>query len=255
MKINLPILFFILICSDSLSAQKWQLSIGPSLPIGNFARSDINNPNSGLAILGEALEVGYLIKEHKNVSLLIKANAERNPINRSALSNQYDQMILGNPGGPPSTLHGAPVTNWSFENHAWWRAGLSAGVQLQTKELNKQRWYGGGWLGGVYVISPSVSGSAFDDSTHTRYSQSSGSAYGINYQIKGGMILRTSNRIWDIAIVYSGTNNIAFKNITRSFYYNHYNGNAAQAYFYQNWNSVTANQVFSTLQLLIGIRF
>jgi hypothetical protein len=256
MKFKLLFLFSILIYSNYLYAQKWLISIGPSFPMGTFASSDIYSPYAGLASLGETLEVGYLIKQHKNVSFLIKAHGERNPINRSEISRQYDQMILGTPGGPPSTLHGAPVTNWSFENHSWWTTELLAGIEVETKDKNKQRWYGQGLLGGVFVKSPSVNGSAYNDSTHTGYNQSSSSAYGFNYQIKAGMILISSKRLaWDIGLVYSGTNNVGFKNITSSFYYNHYNGNVAQAYVYQYSNKREANQVISSLQLLIGIRF
>jgi hypothetical protein len=245
------------------SQQRLDITAGPSFPLGIFKNSDINNAKAGAANLGERLDVSFTRNLSIHWGYIIKIYEQRNGLNVSSLSKQYDQIDYGNVviyGGsyarPPAPAdHHSTLSNWKFNNTAWWTTGLLFGLEGRTSLNNKLDLFAQIMAGPAYIKAAIISGNAYDDSTQGKYSRMEGNAFGLNYEIKTGFIYNTGKRFNLISsIIYTGTNNVKFKNVTGSFYYSHYNSLTLPyfyAYSYKNFHYHT----LSSFQLTIGVSF
>ena len=163
-------------------------------------------------------------------------------------------------GGPyarpplPAQQH-APLSNWKFNNSAWWTTGLLIGLEGRTSLNKRLDLFAQIMAGPAYVKAPAISGTAYDDSTQAKYSHFEGNAFGLNFEIKTGFIYNIGKRFNLISsITYTGTNNVKFKKVIGSFYYSHYNS-FTLPYFYAYSYKNTQYQTLSSLQLTIGVSF
>lgn len=245
------------------SQQRLDITVGPSFPLSNFRNSDINKVNAGAAIAGERLDVSLTHPYSNHWGYIIKLYEQRNGLNVNSISRQYDQLdysnvvIYGGPYArpPPPAQHHDQLTNWKFNKNAWWTTGLLIGLEGTTSLNNKLNLFGQIMVGPTFVKAPTVSGSAYNDSTQAAYNHKGANALGLNYEIKTGFIYNTGKRFNLISsLIYMGTNNIKFNNVTSSFYYNHYNS-LTLPYFYAYSNKSAQYQTLSSLQLTMGISF
>jgi hypothetical protein len=90
------------------------LSMGPSIPLGDFASKNIDNSNSGFANTGAFLDISFAYKlGYGNFGLTALLRGQSNPINAQALVNEMAQPII-------------VEANW-IENTSWNLGGLMFG--------------------------------------------------------------------------------------------------------------------------------
>jgi hypothetical protein len=260
--------FFLFILTFTLSnviysQQRLDISAGPSFPLGDFKNSDINNAKAAAASVGERLDISYTRKFSNHWGFVIKAYEQRNALNINSLSSQYDQVdysnvvIYGSPysSPPPPLQPHAPLNNWKFNKNAWWTSGLLIGLEGRTSLNNKLDFFAQIMAGPAFVLAPTVSGSASDDSTQAAYNRKGANGFGLNYEFKSGFIYNTGKRFNLIAsIIYTGTNNIKFNNVITTFYYSHFNS-FTLPYYYEYSTKRAEYQTLSSLQLTLGISF
>jgi hypothetical protein len=246
------------------------LSIGPSIPVGNYARTNLSNDQAVFAALGGSAILSYSRLIGKKIGLAAELLGQINPLNVKALEKDFGQqkfalpsVILSN--GPPQNLpHQVYVSyqNWGFDKKSWFSGSALVGgygefalskagnISVTTKVL----------LGAAYLSAPKLSGESHTDTSWIKVGQTAASAFGFAYSLSSGLKYDFNKKISLIAIIeYFGTSNVTFKNVTESLYsaYGEPNqftlGGGIANVSAQTSNTANTSQKVSILNISLGI--
>jgi hypothetical protein len=179
MKNLLSALFVILILTSVSEAQKKydflfvNFTAGPSIPIGEYASNDANNPGSGYAKVGIKGEIVGGINITRNISLLTEFFINTNSINLQTLNDKLDKLY--------------PGYTWEYEVKKWSLYGGFAGLSLRTQVNKKISTFIYALCGYVNSTSPEIILTAGYPDTKAYYHTESTSTAAITYKLTTGL--------------------------------------------------------------------
>lgn len=202
-------------------------SIGPSIPIGNYGSKDMKNNLAGFAKIGLSVNLSYGHKLGKHVGISAMLLGQLNPLNKKALENEFSQAKISNgvwfsssttdpPPSPPSyTIY----PNWKFDKDSWKMGSFLLGADGEFPSHSRNLFLmAKAMMGVIYVSSPEISGSSTTDTATANVKQSSVSAFGISYLLRGGIKYMVNRKISILfSVDHFSTNNIKFKDIKATF--------------------------------------
>jgi hypothetical protein len=225
-------LFIALLCLK-LFAQNSQdkgtifLSLGPSIPLGNYASSSLNNNNAGFASFGGNAKISYSQNFKKYFGGTAEFLGVINPLNLKSMQDAFSQhqfpdiSLYSNNGQPQNLPPSEYVSyqNWKFNKKSWMYGAMllggfghfpinkSGAISLTLKAS----------AGAVYLYSPSLHGYGYTDTSMAIVDQSGAKAYGFAYSFGTGIKYSSSKRIsYSFEVFYFGTSNVSFKNVSES---------------------------------------
>ena len=238
------------------------ISLGLSLPVGAYAKTDITNSSSGVANTGEVVKVAYTHLVSKSFGLSLAIHGQRNPLHTKAFeeslsqSDFYQSVFFSSTTNPsPTQIPSGKYGNWKVDKASWLLGALLAGgyAQVYPGSSDKLLLTAKAMLGVAYVHTPELNAKSSSDTALVQITQNDGSAPGFAYSIAGGFKLKCSGRIYLLSQVeYFGTGNIMFKDIKSTITAAHYqNGSPASL----SMQTATGNgkQKIAAINLNIGI--
>lgn len=114
-KTTTTLLFILLITYYSFSQDKGYvaISLGPSIPIGDFASTDLNNSSSGLAKTGAIFDITFAYKLGTNMGLTAMLRGQSNPVDNQSLLDQLNRED--------------PTISWRVDSKNWGIGGFMFG--------------------------------------------------------------------------------------------------------------------------------
>jgi hypothetical protein len=195
------------------------ISVGPSFPVGNYGRKNLDNSASGFAKTGETVAISYAKLTGKHFGFAGILVGQLNPLDTKAMENSFSQMRIPlgiwsssttNPPPGPYTTY----PNWKIEKKSWLAASLLAGGYGEFSSGDNFSFTVKAMAGVVYASSPAITGSSITDTAQAYYKQSSKSALGMSYLTSGGIKYNLSKKISLLTNVeYFATSEIRLKDI------------------------------------------
>ncbi len=186
------------------------LSLGPAIPVGKFASTNGNDPNSGLAKIGGLLDLSYIYRFH-NSSFGISGSlrARINNINGKAF---LSPLMNENPGYKWPDLH------ISWKAGAFMAGGYHTCALTKKISLDEELMFGlaDAWLPAVNIVAiKSLSDFPGDADVLFANSQKT-HALAFSSVLKVGASLRLTNRITLVANLDYWYLKPAFKNVAET---------------------------------------
>lgn len=238
------------------------LSIGPSLPVGNYAKTDPANNLSGYSKAGESINISFGYKLNKGIGLEAMLYGERNGLNTKAFANQLSELGF-------FAFYGDPryYSNWTIDKKSWYAESLLLGVTRQwyIGKTNSRVSIVAKALGGLaYVQYPELSANSKSDTSYVIIRQNSASAFGASFLLSAGVEYKLSKNTGILfSCEYFGTTQISFQNIDESIAAT--NGGLRVPKIYSLSNSVStpiaesygdnSKQAISSINIKLGICF
>jgi hypothetical protein len=203
------------------------LSVGPSIPVGNYGSTNLSNDQAGFAAPGGNASLSYCRRISKKFGLAAEMLGQINPLNIKAMEKSFSQQKFVEPyvtssNGQPQTLpppEYVSYQNWNFNKKSWWSGSLLVGGygQFPLSKPGNISFTTKAMLGAVYLTAPSLGGSGYTDSSFAQVSQSKASAFGFAYSFGAGMNYDLNKKVCFFASAeYFATANVTFKNVTES---------------------------------------
>lgn len=238
------------------------LTIGPSLPIGEYGKTDITNRSSGFANTGEFLKISYTHLLNTNFGLSAAIHGQRNPIDRKAFETSLAQAdFYGSPFASP-TPNPYPTQgpysrygNWKFDKSSWLFGTLLLGGHGQVIPHASKNivLLAKAMFGPVYAHAPELNGKSTSDTAVAEIKQKSSSAFGIAYLISGGVKFKLTDKIYLLTQAeYLGTNKIVFKDVETTVSSIHYSNSFPTSASMQK-STVNGKQKIASVNLNFGI--
>ena len=250
------------IFSQINNRSNFSFTVGPAIPIGHFANTNLYDGTSGFAKTGEAISFSYDRPIAKKLSFLINLSGQRNPINKSAFESSFSKAKIyqgftfgSDPNNPPIQTNAAIYPNWKFEKSSWLYAALQLGGKAQFP-LNEQKnihFIANATIGALYAKSPDLKGSSTTDTATANITQSSRTGFGLIYSLGGGIQYQVNQRVFlTTTLNYTGTNNITIKNIKSTLTTTKGAIGASGSSVQQSTTTANGKQSISSLNCLIG---
>lgn len=241
-----------------------ELSIGPSIPVGDYGQKDLMKSEAGLAKLGEYVSISFTKFTSKNFGFTGSLLGQKNPLNvkalESGLSNAtfYQQQVYfwdGTSGIiiPPATE--SYYKNWEFSKSSWYLASalLGAYYNYSVKAIKNVNVFANANIGAAYAWSPKISGVSNSDTASARIEQSNSSGAAFAYSLDLGLNYAIAQKTQlTLKLGYFGTSNITFPSVTASFYSARNIGGLPT--FQQTTLSGDAKERITALNIGVGIR-
>ncbi len=222
--VTLTILSSLTVFCQSTRRGLLEIAVGPTFPVGNFAKKDIG-PSSGHAKAGQFASVSYSYLLGKRFGLTGTLLAQRNPINARAMGSSFGQLKIFDgiysPSLPVQPNQSLYITyhNWQVEKGSWLMGTLLAGgyglfplsgdnkISLTTKAM----------IGVMYVKSPDVEAKTVTDTSIVQLQQGSKSSFGLAYLVSVGTKYNCTKRIsLLVSLDFLGTPQMKFEDVRRT---------------------------------------
>ena len=220
----LSILLFVMMdiySQNNADKEYLSFTIGPSFPVGGYAKKDFQNLSSGFAKTGGVINISYYRLMGKKTGITATLLGQINPLNTSAVAQTFNQVPFNSFGfgSQPGQLPPANETiypNWHVDNRSWKIAALMFGGygEFNSGNGSKISFVTRALIGALYASSPSLKASSITDTAAAYLTQSSGSAVGFSFLLGAGIKYKLSSRISLLSgIEYLGTTKLTFKDI------------------------------------------
>jgi hypothetical protein len=107
----------LLLCILNTSAQRkgfLSLSVGPSLPLGDYGSVNMNNDKAAFATTGHNIDLGYATTLGKNIGIAVMYRYQANPFDEEAFETILDDID--------------PSYKWTMDCEDWTSASLMLGL-------------------------------------------------------------------------------------------------------------------------------
>lgn len=194
----------------------FSVSFGPSMPLGDFKSTAVDNELAGNARTGLSAEISYHRSLKHNFGLEISGYGQRNTIDVKSLAMHLSGLGIG-PVPNPITGESIYFDNWIFQDNKWTILGLMAGVNYTIpvrKEENKLSVIPRVLIG----INYSHIGESFAESkkefAYARYKMDKASAFSPSF-VTGVSINYQLNPKWGIRfnLDYFATTKVKYKDV------------------------------------------
>jgi hypothetical protein len=179
--------------AQSSKKQYMGLSIGPSFPLSDFAKSDINDSTSGFAKTGVALDFTYAYRVSHNFGIQFVVNYSGNKLD----NQKYEQEL--HKANPDFAVQVESNQNWSS-------GGLFGGPYLRfpigdfSVDIRGLIGYYGSYSPQATIYATKID-NASQKSTYTRQSSRD---FGFGYLLGAGLKYRVSNYYVTVFADYIG---------------------------------------------------
>ena len=235
------------------------LSAGPSMPIGDYGKTDKENIHSGFSNAGISASISYNYKLNKTIGLEAMVFGQRNSLNTSAVERNLSETgFLDQQQGYYS--------NWSVDKKNWQIGSVMLGATSEFPSSNSSKLSFSGKIlfGLAYVKSPDLKADSRQKNAYTVFSGEYGSNTGPSWLVSPGVNYKLSNRFNLILnAAYFGTSKISFKDATEIIAAT--NGGLIEPGLYDLKNSVnpptvygekrTRKQSINSINLNLGVSF
>lgn len=229
------------------------IAAGPSIAMGGFGKSTLDNPDAGIAKTGQYVHVNFEHFFTPSFAASATLFGQRNPLNTGSLEKQYNANFYAPPLSSSINRH---FQNWQFNKKSWVSYGALAGVanQFPLQKNGRLSFKIKTQAGLVFVNSPQLYGECISDTTAASVTLTKGSGKDFAYSFSAGILYRLNKRIHLLLDVqYFGSSEIKLGELTETFnavIHKNDPGNM-QAWQYKNWGP--GSQTISTLTPILGI--
>lgn len=227
MKKGIPLFIFSL-CSVYLSEGQNNLtiSLGPSIPTGNYGSKNIRNNGSGFASTGGAVAISYTHLASKKMGFSVSLQGQLNPLANSKLEQSFNDLLITDitvwagtsPGQiPPAPTTGTKYPNWKFEKKSWWTTSLLIGAygEFPISKDSKTSIVVNLAFGPSYTSAPPIKGSSVGTVASAYHEQSGGKAWGLGFDINAGVKRNITEKLFfQFTASHFAAPSLSFKNIT-----------------------------------------
>ena len=135
-------LIFFSIYSYSQSKGYVAISVGPSIPIGDFASKNMANPSAGLSNTGAIFDISFAYKLGTQFGISALLRGQANPTDAQLIANELAKED--------------PLTYWTVESKTWGVGGLLFGGYGSFPVSEKINFDARGLIGFVNASSPEI---------------------------------------------------------------------------------------------------
>ncbi len=200
--LTLLTLLFAFAINGQSTRQYVSLSIGPSFPLGDFLKTDLNDSTSGWAKTGVALQVAYAYRFTHNFGITAIISYSGNGFNiaqyKSALENAHQDTMFSVQSG----------SNWGS-------GGIMVGPYLRFPLSDKLSWDFRGLVGFYGSNSPRVTikATTADGEKLPEYFRQAASAISFGWQVGSGFKLKL-NKYYVLLFADYISSTLEFNNAT-----------------------------------------
>ncbi len=164
------------------------ISIGTSVPVGDFSKTDPNNTSAGYAKTGETLTLSFGYKLTKTIGLEAAVYGQRNALN----TGEYEKQL----GETYFFRDERNYSNWEVEKKRWMTGSVLAGVtgEYAIDQTNKISIKAKALAGFALVKSPDLKAESKSADAYAVFSGEYGSAKGISVLLGVGIQYKLNNR-------------------------------------------------------------
>ena len=267
---RLPVILLLIIIAQQGLSQKADkgsltLSLGPSIPLGDFGKKEFYNNKAGLAGIGQQATISYDHKLGKTFSLSVTFLAQRNPLNRKYVQEELGEAhIIGVIGMYTTTLQPPPQYavpysrdgNWKVDRSAWFVGSLLLGVSAEfpLKESGDLAFFTKAMIGVARASTPKLHATSSSDTAYVVQDQTSRSATGVSYTLKGGLKYNLSEKLIGLfSVDYFGTGRINFTRIKSTTTATRFTtGSSTPSQISQSQTIFNSNQAISAVNVSVG---
>ena len=247
-----------LLAQSNSERSSLSLSIGASIPVGDFSKTDANNTSSGYAKTGETVKLSFGYKLTKIIGLEAMAYGQRNTLNTGAFQKELDKTYF--------FQDARNYPNWEVEKKNWMTGSVLAGVtgEYAIDPKNKISIKAKALAGLALVKSPDLKAESRSDNAYATFTGNYGSDKGISFLLGAGLNYKLSNHFGlFLNSEYFKTRKISFKEATEIIMAT--DGGLIVPGLYNFKNSLnhpisygeigTREQIISTISLNTGLSF
>jgi len=189
---KLRLLFILLLTVQMIYAQSDRqyigLAVGPSFPLNDFAKMDLNDSTSGWAKTGVAFEFTYAYRLTNTFGIQGKISYSSNSFDNFRYEDELTTAYSRNPEDSDTTFSSESSKNWSS-------AGFLVGPYLRFPVSRSLSWDIKALAGVFGVSSPelSLNGSIDDGNKLNEYYRLNGRGYAFAYSLGTGFKYKVSN--------------------------------------------------------------
>lgn len=201
-------------CQNETHKNHLSLSIGPSIPIGNFSSTNPLNNLSGFAKLGETINLSVIHRLNKNFGLIAMLYGQRNSLNTISLAHQFAEtgIYFGSIGGRPNYY-----PNWVIDKKSWYVESILLGVgdEFLIGSNSRLSFIVKALIGIANVQLPKLNASSETDTSFATITQNGGSTFGLSYLASVGIKFKLNKKFRLVFNTdYFGASKVNFKNVT-----------------------------------------
>ena len=156
------------------------ISLGPSIPIGDFASRDASNKSAGWATTGAIFDISFAYKLGQNFGLTALLRGQANGIDNDAFASELAKQAGG---------------NWTVDSKAWSIGGLMFGAYGSFPISDKVSFDTSAMIGFLSATSPELNVTLSGSGGAVWVKQSSVSASSFSYLIGVGFKFDVGNKI------------------------------------------------------------
>ncbi|MCB2208793.1 MAG: outer membrane beta-barrel protein [Bacteroidetes bacterium] len=189
---KLRILFILILSTQLIYAQSDRqyisLAVGPSFPLNDFAKMDLNDSTSGWAKTGVAFEFTYAYRLTHNFGLQGKISYSSNKFDNFSYEDALAAIYSRNPEDADTSFSSESSKNWSS-------AGFLVGPYIRFPFSSSLSWDIKALVGMFGVSSPELvlNGSTNSGDILQEYYRLNGRGYAFAYNLGTGFKYKVSN--------------------------------------------------------------
>ena len=163
------------------------LAVGPSFPLNDFSKMDINDSTSGWAKTGVAFEFTYAYRLTHNIGFQVKLSYSSNSFDNLTYDDALTASYSLNSEDPDTSFSSESSRNWSS-------GGLLLGPYLRLPLTESLSWDVKALFGAFGVNSPTllINGSIDNDEELEEYYRQSGKGYAFAFNLGTGFKYKVS---------------------------------------------------------------
>ena len=199
------------------------LSAGAAIPFRNFSNKDVTKNSSGLAGVGQSLNITYQNVAANKVGFAMELKGSRFPLANKAVEKKLNDTPIEDFGlirvshersPAPQTTY-TTYNNWQVKKSSYLSAALLAGVCAEIPAFDSKNIFFNARVlaGGVYFKLAEFDGTASTATSALRYQESDDTGFGFMYTVGGALHFRSDKKLFfTTGIDFLGTNNIRYSN-------------------------------------------
>ncbi len=235
------------------------LSVGPALPVGDFAKKELD-PTSGFAKAGQSASLSYAHLLEKRFGFTVSLHAVRNPIDTKAMEKSFSELKvfqgLYSSSTPiqPTQIPYATYPNWKIDKSSWLSAALLVGGYgvFPATQSERLAFTTKAMIGVMYIKSPELEAGSVTDTAIVHLEQGSRSAFGLAYLLSAGTKYNCTKKISLLVnLEFLGTSQIKFDDVKQTITIARMSTGTGG--FFMQQTTGTQKQAIGSLNLNVGI--
>ncbi|MFA5405543.1 MAG: hypothetical protein WC358_11465 [Ignavibacteria bacterium] len=243
MKKLLTVIFLLLTCSLFSQTQKYDFlylnfSAGPSIPIGEFASNDINNPGAGFAKVGLKGELSLGINLTPQIGLVAEVFLNSNGTKPDKMTEYLNSTF--------------PGYRWNIESKKWNIYGLFTGLSFKTPVRKDMYVFIQAFGGFINSTSPNFLYTADSGNFSGTYNIESGTTSAMTYKLTTGLEYKLDKRFSLCGMIEYIGSKPKFKDIKTT---TTFTNNTTGTNIYSSESRTSFDQTLSVFNIGLGFKY